>query len=78
MSHRLQVLIPSELEDQVRKSVQRVGISTGEWVRRAPRESLSRQVSGTPQGDPVAKLAAPSGPTGDIEQLIAEIERGRF
>lgn len=78
MSHRLQVLIPAELDEQVRKSAQRVGISTGEWVRRALRESLSQQGSGTSQDDPVAKLAALSGPTGDIYQMLSEIERGRF
>jgi metal-responsive CopG/Arc/MetJ family transcriptional regulator len=78
MSHRLQVLIPSELDAQLRKSSQRLGISTGEFVRQALRKSISHQTSDDRQDDPVAKLAALSAPTGDIDQMLAEIEQGRF
>ena len=35
MSHRLQVLIPEELDIRIRKAAQRGRISKGEWVRRA-------------------------------------------
>jgi hypothetical protein len=78
MSHRLQVLIPPELDAQLRKSSQRLGISTGEFVRRALRKSVLEPASEVPPKDPVAGLAALSGPTADIEQMLAEIERGRF
>ena len=78
MSHRLQVLIPSELDAQLRKSSQRLGISTGEFVRRALRKSVLQPDSDAPPNDPVAGLAALSAPTADIEQMLAEIERGRF
>jgi hypothetical protein len=78
MSHRLQVLIPPELDAQLRKSSQRLGISTGEFVRRALRKSVLHSASDIPVKDPVAGLAALSAPTADIEQMLAEIERGRF
>ncbi len=75
MSHRLQVIIPDDLDRKVRKAAQRLGVSRGEWVRRALQEALSRgQQSGF---DPVARLASLEAPTGDIEQMLAEIESGR-
>jgi len=77
MSHRLQVLIPPELDARLRKSSQRLGISTGEFLRRALRKSVLQSDTGIPNQDPVAGLAALSAPTADIEQMLAEIERGR-
>lgn len=75
MSHRLQVIIPDDLDRKVRKAAQRLGVSRGEWVRRALQEALSRgQQSGL---DPVARLASLEAPTGDIGQMLAEIESGR-
>ena len=75
MSHRLQVLIPEELDARLRKAAQRGRLSRGEWVRRALEESLKQ--SGKGKGDPVAHLAALNAPTGDLEQVLAEIEAGR-
>jgi hypothetical protein len=76
MSHRLQVLIPPELNAELKKSSQRLGISTGEYVRRALRKSLLPRTR--INSDPVAALTALSAPTCDIDQMLAEIERGRF
>jgi hypothetical protein len=78
MSHRLQVLIPAELDAQLRKSSQRLGISTGEFVRQALRKSLLDPVLAETHEDPITALSALSAPTGDIDQMLAEIERGRF
>ncbi len=74
MSNRLQVLIPEGLDARLRKAAQRNRLSKGEWVRRAIERALSQEKA-TP--DPVAKLAALNAPTGDIEQMLAEIEAGR-
>ena len=63
MSHRLQVLIPDDLDLQLRKAARRNRVSKGEWVRRALRRSV----------DPVARLAALNAPTADIEQMLSEI-----
>lgn len=74
MSYRLQVLIPERLEARVRKAAQRKRISKGEWVRRAIERVLAE---GETTPDPLAQLATLGAPTGDIEQMLAEIEAGR-
>jgi hypothetical protein len=67
MSRRLEVLIPEELDMQLRKAAQRSRVSKSEWVRRALRRSV----------DPVARLASLNAPTADIEQMLSEIGCGR-
>jgi len=76
MSHRLQVLIPPELDTQIDKAAQRSRVSKGEWVRRALKESL-RQGGSYSKTNPLERMAALGGPTGDIDQIIAEIDEGR-
>jgi hypothetical protein len=76
MSHRLQVLIPPDLDTQIDKAAQRSRVSKGEWVRRALKDSLRRGGSGS-MTNPVERLAALHGPAGDIDQIIAEIDEGR-
>ena len=76
MSHRLQVLIPPDLDTQIDKAAQRSRISKGEWVRRALKESLRRGGSES-KTSPVERMAALACPAGDIDQIIAEIEEGR-
>ena len=77
MSHRLQVLIPPQLDAQLRKAAQRSRMSKGEWVRRALTEAAERSASGTSSADPVIQLSALQGPTADIDQMLPEIEAGR-
>ena len=78
MSHRLQVLIPKELDARIRKAAQRLRMSKGEWVRRALDDALTRlRAEGSHSGDPMARLDSLEAPTGDIEQMLAEIESGR-
>jgi hypothetical protein len=76
MSHRLQVLIPEELEGRLKKAAGRSRVSKGEWVRVAIEEKLVRDAGATAP-DPVAALAALEGPTGDIDALLSDIEAGR-
>ncbi len=74
MSHRLQVLIPEQLDDRLRKAAARDRVSKGEWVRRA----LLRVLDGDARrADPVRALAALEAPTGDIEHMLDEIDAGR-
>jgi hypothetical protein len=75
MSHRLQVLIPPEMDARLEKAAQRSRVSKGEWVRKALEESLRR--SSQNLQDPVARLAALNGPVSDINRMLAEIEAGR-
>ena len=77
MSHRLQVLIPPQLDAQLDKAAQRSRMSKGEWVRRALTEALERSVKAGPGDDPVVRLSALRGPTADIDRMLSEIEAGR-
>jgi hypothetical protein len=72
VSHRLQVLIPLELNTRISKAAQRKGVSKGEWVRAAVERSLA-----TGEEDPLRRLAALDAPTADIDDMLAEIETGR-
>ena len=75
MSHRLQVLIPEELDARLSKAASRNRVSKGEWVRRVLEESLRRASKSGP--DPLARLSSLNAPTADVEQMLAEIEAGR-
>ena len=76
MSHRLQVLIPPELDAKLEKAAQRSRMSKGAWVRTALQSALDRagHLAG---GDSVGRLAALDAPTADIDRMLAEIEAGR-
>jgi hypothetical protein len=78
MSKRLQVLLPDDEMDSIQRQAQIEDLTVGEYVRRALREAESQR----PTRSPAAKLAsireAVTGafPTGDIEEMNREIERG--
>ena len=73
MSIRLQVLVPEGLDRRIRKAAQRRRLSTGAWVRQALEQALQEdRVS-----DPLERLAALGAPTGDMTQMLAEIDAGR-
>ena len=73
MSHRLQVLIPEPLNRRVKKAAQRNRLSTGAWVRQA----IERALQDDRPADPLDRLASLGAPTGDIDQMLAEIDAGR-
>jgi len=68
------VLVPDGLDARIRKAAQRRRVSKGEWVRQAIERSLAED---RPASDPLERLSSLSGPTADIEQMLAEIEAGR-
>jgi hypothetical protein len=74
MSIRLQVLIPPGLDTRIRKAAQRSRLSKGAWVRLAIERAIADDRL---PADPLAKLSALGAPTGDIDQMLAEIEEGR-
>ena len=74
MSIRLQVLIPPGLDARVRKAAQRNRLSKGAWVRLAIERAIADDRL---PADPLAKLSGLGAPTGDIGQMLAEIEAGR-
>ncbi len=73
MSHRLQILVPEALNRRVQKAAQRSRLSAGAWVRQAIEDALRDDR----RGDPLDALARLGGPTGDIDQVLAEIDAGR-
>ena len=78
MSKRLQVLLPETEMDELRKLARRERVTVGEWVRRALREARSSRPVLDPQSKlkSVRKAAEHSFPTADVDQMLAEIERG--
>jgi len=79
MSIRLQVLLePAELRE-IRRAARRQRMTVSEWVRQTLR-AARRAEPGSDPGRRLAAIAAASGhalPTADIDQMLAEIERGR-
>jgi hypothetical protein len=73
-SHRLQVLVPESLQRRIRKAAQRNRMSTGAWVRAAIEHHLAED---RPAVDPLDRLKALGAPTGDVDQMLAEIDAGR-
>jgi hypothetical protein len=75
---RLQVLMDDDELRDIQRLARRERVTTAEWVRQRLREARERHA----RPDVAAKLAAVQaayrhqGPTGDIEQMLAEIERG--
>lgn len=78
VSKRLQVLLPDSEMEEIRRLAQREQVAVGEWVRRVLREARSQRPLQEPQAKlkAVRKAADYSFPTAEIEQMLAEIERG--
>jgi metal-responsive CopG/Arc/MetJ family transcriptional regulator len=78
MSHRLQSLIPEELNARIENAAQRGRTSKGAWVRQAIEAALERREGQESGGaDPLLSLASLGAPTADINDMIAEIGSGR-
>lgn len=73
MSKRLQVLVAPTLDRRIRKAAARRGMSAGAWVRAAIEEALRDDRP----SDALDRLASLNGPTGDVAEILAEIEAGR-
>jgi Arc/MetJ-type ribon-helix-helix transcriptional regulator len=78
MSSRLQVLLPEPELDEIRKLAEQEHLSVGEWVRRALREARAQRSTRKPESKLKALRSAAQHefPTSDIDQMLAEIERG--
>ena len=74
MSYRLQILVPEPLDASIAKAASRRRMSKGAWVRQVLDAALRQEERGE---DPVARLAALGAPTGDIDQMLSEIDAGR-
>jgi hypothetical protein len=78
MSKRLQVLLEDAELREVQKSARRERMTTAEWVRRALRSARRAQpLTDAGRKLHVVRLAARHAfPAPDIDQMLAEIERG--
>ncbi len=78
MSKRLQVLLDEEEIREIQRMARQQRMSVAEWVRQSLRAARRLE----PLGDAKKKLdvvraaSRHSFPTGDIGQVLAEIERG--
>jgi predicted transcriptional regulator len=68
------ILVSEEVGRRVQKSAQRSRLSTSAWVRQAIERALVDDRAG---GDVLDRLSQLEAPTGDITQLLAEIDAGR-
>lgn len=78
MSKRLQVLLDEAEFRDLRESARREGVPVSEWVRRALREMRRHEPRGN-VGDKVRAVRAAARhefPTADIDEMLAEIDRG--
>lgn len=78
MSKRLQVIFDDEELADLQRVAKRNHMTTSEWVRQVVRKAQRNEG----RGDPKKKLAAVrraaehAFPTADVDQMLAEIERG--
>ena len=78
MSKRLQVLLEEAEWREIQRAARAQRMTVAEWVRGALRAARRREpVGDTSKKLDVIRLAARhSFPTGDIDQMLAEVERG--
>ena len=78
MSKRLQVLLRDAEMEEIRQIAERQRLTVGEWVRQALRRARSQEpvMEAARKLEAVREASRYSFPTADIDQLLAEIERG--
>ncbi len=78
MSKRLQVLLEDAELAEIRRLARRQRLTTAAWVRRALRAARRSEPSAD-AGKKLAVVRSAAGhafPTAEIDQMLAEIERG--
>lgn len=79
MSKRLQVLLPEKDYRALAVVSRKESKTIAEWVRESIRRRLKAAEPPSPEKklSKILKYARYSGPTGDIGQILSEIEKGR-
>ena len=79
MSKRLQIVVPDDEYRAVVRAARRRGKPVAQLVRESLRRTLSEEEAPDPEQQiaRILRFARFEGPTGDIEQMLADIERGR-
>ena len=78
MSKRLQVILKDEEMRELRRVAKGKRMTVSEWVRQALRSARRREPGrdAWKKLDAVRSAARHGFPAGDVEQMLAEIERG--
>jgi len=78
MSTRLQVILDDREMADIRRTAKRERLTVAEWVRRALRTARQRVPASTADKkvQVIRAAAKHSFPTGDIDQMLSEIEAG--
>jgi hypothetical protein len=78
MSKRLQVLLDEREFEELQHQAREEQMTVAEWVRRSLRAARRQSASGDVRRKLAAIRAAAghSFPVGDVEEMLAEIERG--
>lgn len=78
MSKRLQVLLDEPDWRDVKRAARAKKLTVAEWVRQVLRSARERQPDGVPDRKLAAIRAAARQrvPTADIDEMLAQIERG--
>jgi len=78
MSKRLQVLVDETELDEIRQAARSHRMTVAEWVRQALRDAREREPQRSTEAklDAIRHAARHHYPTADIDQMLAEIERG--
>ena len=78
MTKRLQVLLEDDEYRELKQTAARERMTVAEWVRQALRVARRQRLHGMQSKlDGVREAASHDYPTGDIEDMLAEIDRGR-
>ena len=79
MSKRLQIVMPDEEIEELRRSAEREGMTLSEWARIALRRAQRSQKGPTADDKlkAVERALECGHPTGDIHEILAGIEKGR-
>ena len=79
MSKRLQVIMPDDEYRALTEEARRRGATVSRVVRQSLRQTLADQGEMDPERRiaAVLRFARFAGPTGEIDQLLDEIDRGR-
>ena len=78
MTTRLQVLLDDADLRAIQRLAKRRGLTTAEWVRQALRTARQAEAGRDPRAklDAIRVAARHTFPTGDIQTILDEIERG--
>ena len=79
MSTRLQIVMSEDEVASMRQVARRAGLTVSEWARRALRAARNAQAVPSPAGklEALDRALSCNHPTGDIDEMLADIERGR-